>query len=232
MGGPRRKGEECERTSECGFALRCTRDGVCEDTCWRGETCATEGLICDHAACVVSAPAGTPCARDWQCNEDLRCRANALYTCRAACGHDLRCPDGSECSVIGADCPLTHTPVAVDLCERTATGSIGCREDEACVLTTVGVRRCMYAGCEPGASATVCGGACLPDPENPSVHVCWLGGPTPLGAPCENSYECMSRHACNDAGLCAPVCETEGARCRGSGPGHVCRNFVCTPEDP
>ncbi len=68
----------------------------------------------------------------------------------------------------------------------------------------------------------------LPDPEDPSTFVCWLGGTVQRGEPCASHYD-----GCNEAGVCASRCG-EGLRpCSDTmaayGP-HVCRGGVCTPE--
>ena len=98
-------------------------------------------------------------------------------------------------------------------------------------MTSVGVRRCMRAGCRPDGAGDPCSTACLPDPEDPGTNICWLGGPLDYDAPCTSSYDCPRSTGCNTEGLCKYACTTEGAPCP-TLDGHVCRDFVCTPEGP
>ena len=165
-----------------------------------------------------------------------RCSAETGFTCQPHCFYRHEdptrygtCVDGTPCSG-DIDCPIG--PVALtDTCERTPEGSIGCPEGRVCVLTTVGVWRCMPAGCNRDRSGDVLCGieTCLPDPEDPGTRVCWLGGTVGFGEPCESSYECVLSGACGPDGLCTYGCYEEGAPCA-SLPGHVCRDFVCTAE--
>ncbi len=98
-------------------------------------------------------------------------------------------------------------------------------------MTTLGVRRCMEP-CESFEDASGCDGNCLPDPEDPSTFVCWLGGPAEIGDTCETHYDCRYG-ACNEAGVCAYRCGEGLLPCSETmvayGP-HVCRGGVCTPE--
>lgn len=95
-------------------------------------------------------------------------------------------------------------------------------------MTAVGVRRCTNT-CDPDGGAP-CPGACLPDREDPDLYICWLGGLTPYREACTSSYECARGMGCGRDGTCGYLCATEGAPCRPEG--HVCRDFVCTPEGP
>lgn len=120
----------------------------------------------------------------------------------------------------------------LDTCSRTPEGSIGCRENDLCVLTSAGVRRCVARGCRPDDPGGIVCGACLPDPEDPGENICWPGGPLEFGDPCSSSYDCPRGAACNAAGVCAYACTTEGEPCGGGLVDHVCRDHVCSPAAP
>lgn len=231
IGGPMGRGDPCEHDVECARGLRCNRQRVCEEACDSPElVCTTPGLRCDGSVCQIPIPAGTPCADTRDCDPDFTCGPETLFTCQPRCPSEGLCADGSSCEW-DAYCAEEGGPARIEGCERTADGSIGCDEGEVCVLTEVGVRRCVRAGCRPDNSGGVSCAAlpCLPDPEQPTTAVCWPGGRVELGEPCSDSHACAPGAACNGVGVCAWACRTEGAECSGE-PRHVCRDFVCTPE--
>lgn len=226
VGGPVVQGAACEHHLDCVRGLRCNRDGVCEQVCETVDVdCDTARLRCEYGVCQLPVGPGSPCARPVDCSPLLSCLAVDSFTCQESCQREL-CTSGASCGD-RSDC-LTG-PVSRDSCE--IEGSVGCRLGEVCRRTPVGVLRCMRTGCEPHGSLAPCSAAeCLPDPEEPENNICWIGGATAFGAPCADSYECSRGQACNAAGVCSYACTTEGAPCP-TLEAHVCRDFVCTPED-
>lgn len=236
-GGRGARGETCEGVRQCARGLLCNADHVCEEACNRLDyDCRTPGTVCHHGVCAAPRlPVGAPCSEDTDCAAAYsRCGAETAFTCQPSCINGLSDPSrartclaGGPCNEDG-DCPLG--PIEpVDACERTPSGSLGCRERQVCAMTSRGVRRCMDAGCRPDGSGEVrCRDACLPDPEDPAIHVCWLGGTVRRGEACATSYECALGDACGREGVCRDACTEEGAPCHLEG--QVCRNFVCTVE--
>lgn len=234
-GGNREHGEACSHGVQCAFGLACNRIRICEEACGTyGAECTTPGYRCIHSVCQPPIPRDTPCVSPSDCDPFYLCGPDTLFTCQPTCPPGGVCYDGTPCN------ELDHTvtcgddePPRFDSCERAADGTaVGCAEGQACVLTAVGVRRCVRAGCRPDEHDARCGGnACLPDPEDPDTLVCWPGGSVRGGQPCSDSYECSRGMACNSAGRCASTCAVEGEPCSAvTMPGHVCRDHVCTPE--
>ncbi len=107
-----------------------------------------------------------------------------------------------------------------------------CAEDEQCILTQAGVRRCVVRDCQPDGTGPLCSGTCLPDPESPAENVCWPGGAAGFNEPCATSYDCPRGAACNAVGVCSYACTTEGEPCAGGLVDHVCHDHVCSPASP
>ncbi len=139
------------------------------------------------------------------------------------------CADGRSCTDEN-DC-RSPDPPRVDTCERTPDGAVGCREGESCIMTSVGVRRCMRVGCDP-RDPFCSRQPCLADPEDSTSFVCWLGGTVEILEPCDSPYDCRDGYACNAVGVCSYVCAVEGEPCLGGLVDHVCRDYVCSPAEP
>lgn len=201
LGGPAALGEACERGGQCQPGLRCNRERVCQESCSVPELmCSTPGLVCEGSVCQRPVPTGAPCTYYGDCSPGHFCPATALFTCAPECNWlTMECPDGSSCDPSGEGCPLTYRPEEVDACERTSAGPVGCRVNEVCVLTTLGLRRCALE-CDPTDSFGF--EECLPDPEDPSTYVQWPGGLIDRGQPCTSSHECTRGLACNADGVC------------------------------
>jgi hypothetical protein len=101
------------------------------------------------------------------------------------------------------------------LCERPED----CLERLTCVENLDGRGLCMLA-CEAGARLCDDGTVCLTTPT--AGLMCWLGGTTPIGRPCETQLACEPGTVCHE-GVCLQACDLSRDR-----PDLVCeRAEVC-----
>lgn len=236
-GGPEPRGASCSHSVQCARGHYCNAQNICEEACDSPEfECSTTGLRCtSYRVCQVPIPPGTACSAIQECDPYHVCDPETLFTCQPKCPPSGECPDRSACDpASGERCPIIGELPRFDECARTGEDSVGCAETETCVMTTVGVRRCVVRGCEPGGTGEPCLDRvpCLPDPENPAENVCWPGGALGWAEPCTSSYECRFGLACNSVGVCTYACMTEGEPCGGGLVDHVCRDHVCSPAAP
>ena len=230
-GGTVGLGGECPSWLDCERGLACNRHGRCEHPCAEAspEICIARGLTCDYGVCALRTAVGAPCTDEFDCSQYQLCAPTRLFTCQdycweGGCGVSRRACDSND------DC-LADDAEAMDTCTRTAEGSVGCGMGFVCARTSLGVRRCMFAGCAPGEPTCALLQPCLPDPEDPSTSLCWTGGHRGMGEACADSYECAPYLACNAAGVCSAVCPVNGEPCdRLPISGQTCRDHVCTPD--
>jgi|GEM_PF-2039804 len=222
----RKKGEYCQKRTDCTKGLSCSTSSKCEPNLALGATCQRAGTCEDTLAChigmkkcVKRVPRDALCTAHAECIEGTRCFGLRLVgVCQkpgangAACENHKQCADGLGCKI------------PENRCRPLAKKGDACRSANDC-LKDLG---CSGGSCEPlpgegkaclfGVRQCAAGLTCYSPKKGQGI----CQKPAKLGKPCSSDANCDTGLGCA-ADKCVKL-PTAGGKCHSN---YLCFQSYC-----